>query len=149
MVPEAGLLGHTAKTEQGWLCQVHHQPRETTKEAEAVRFPRQAQTPKSIRSNIKCWHTVQVKELGVQQPDNGIEERLVLAVLGEDGQKVTLQDLGGPQLLPHISSLVLMPQVADQILHTLFRDRTNAYMGPGRSSAQAQVLLIHMAWEIQ
>lgn len=85
MVPEARLLGHTAETEQGWLCQVHHQPRETMKEAEVVAFPRQAQTPKSIRSNIQCWHMVKVKRLGVQQPDNGIEERLVLAVLGKDG----------------------------------------------------------------
>ena len=46
VVPEAGLLGYAAKTEQGWLCQVHHQPREIIKEGEAVKFPHQAPTPK-------------------------------------------------------------------------------------------------------
>lgn len=45
-------------------------------------------------------------------------------MLGEDGQQVTLQDLGRPQLLPYIPRLILMPQVTDQIFHTLFRHRT-------------------------
>lgn len=67
-------------------------------------------------------HVVEVKRLR-SEPDHSIKERLVLAVLGEDWQEITLQDLRGSQLLPHISSLVLMPQVSDQILHTLFRDR--------------------------
>lgn len=57
-----------------------------------------------------------------KEPDNSIEEGLIAAVLGEDGQEITLQDLCGPQLLAHVSRLVLMPQVADQILHTLFRE---------------------------
>lgn len=57
------------------------------------------------------------------EPDHGVEERLVLPVLREDWQEVTLQDLRGPQLLPYISSLVLVPQVSDQILHTLCGDR--------------------------
>lgn len=56
MVPEAGLLGHAAKTEQGWLCQVHHQPGETMKEGEAVQFPHQAQIPKAgTQYMLKSW----------------------------------------------------------------------------------------------
>lgn len=46
-------------------------------------------------------------------------------VLGEDGKKVSLQDLGCPQLLPHTPCLILVPQVADQIFHTLFKGRVN------------------------
>lgn len=129
MVPEARLLGHAAKTEQGWLCQVHHQPAETMKEGDVAQFPHQGQTPKSTSSNTKGWRMVKVRALR-NQPDNSIKKRLVLAVLDEDGQKVTLQDLGCPQLLPHIASVILVPQVADQILHTLFRDRINTYKEP-------------------
>lgn len=71
------------------------------------------------------------KEAG-SSPDNGIKERLVAAMLGEDRQEVALQDLSRPQLLPHVPRLILVPQVADQVLHTLFRDRTNTYMEPGK-----------------
>lgn len=83
MVPEARLLRHTAKTEQGWLCQVHHQPVETTTEGE-VKFPQHTQTLKPISSNPKGWHMVEVKRLR-NQPDDSVKERLVLAVLGKDG----------------------------------------------------------------
>lgn len=91
---------------------------------------------------------VKVEKLG-KQPENSIKERLVPVVLCKDGKKVILQDLGCPQLLPHISRLVLMPQVADQILHTLFRDRTHAYADPWKKLYPAQVLFIHKASEIQ
>lgn len=83
MAPEARLLGHTAKTEQGWLCQIHHQPGETMKEGD-VQFPHWGQTIKSISSNAKGWHIVKWKKLG-NQPDNSIKKRLVLAVLGKHG----------------------------------------------------------------
>lgn len=65
-----------------------------------------------------------------KEPDNSIEEGLVTAVLGEDGQEVALQDLCGPQLLAHVSRLVLMPQVPDQILHTLFRENKTPAWDP-------------------
>lgn len=65
-----------------------------------------------------------------KEPDNSIEERLVAAVLDEDGQKVALQDLCGPQLLAHVSRLILMPQVPDQILHTLFRENKTPACDP-------------------
>ena len=144
MVPEVRLLGHTTKTEQGWLGQVHHQPGETMKEGQVVMFPYQRQTPKSGSSNTQCRHVVEVEKLG-KQPDDSIKERLVPVVLGEDGKKVTLQDLGCPQLLPHVSRLILMPQVADQILHTFFRDRTHTYVDPWKKLHPAQVLFIHKA----
>lgn len=75
-----------------------------------------------------------------REPDHGFEERLVLAVLREDWQEVTLQDLGGPQLLPYISSLILVPQVSDQILHTLCRDRIRHLPGTPEEAAQAHAL---------
>lgn len=60
VVPEAGLLGHAAKTEQSWLCQVHHQPGEITKGGRCcyVSLP---------GTNTKGWPLVNLKKLRNQQ----------------------------------------------------------------------------------
>lgn len=118
MVPHTGVLRHAAKTEQGWLSQIHHQPGRQGRKEEGIRFPCQ-----------QILHLAEVKRPR-KEPDNSIEEGLVAAVLGEDGQEVTLQDLCSPQLLPHVSRLVLMPQVADQILHTLFKENKTPTCDP-------------------
>lgn len=60
-------------------------------------------------------------EGGLPVPDDGVEERLVLRVLHQEGQEVVLQDLRRPQLLPDIAGLVLVPQVPDQVLDALCR----------------------------
>lgn len=109
MVSYTGVLRHTAKTEQGWLSQIYHQPGETTKKRWLGFL---SHTGAATRARVKRLRS---------EPDHSIEESLVLAVLREDGQEVTLQDLCGSQLLPHVSGLILVPQVSDQILHTLFR----------------------------
>lgn len=79
------------------------------------------------------------------EPDDSIEERLILAVLREDRQEVTLKDLCSSQLLPHVSRLVLMPEVADQILHTLFRDRIKHSPVTPEEADQVHVLLVPAA----
>lgn len=60
VVPEAGLLGHAAKTEQGWLCQVHHQPGEIIKGGRRcyVSLP---------GTNTKGWPAINLKKLRNQQ----------------------------------------------------------------------------------
>lgn len=55
-------------------------------------------------------------------PDAGVEQGLVLAVLGDYRQQVVLEDLARPQLLTGVPRVILMPQVPDQVLHTLYRN---------------------------
>lgn len=100
MVSYTRVLRHTAKAKQGWLSQINHQPGETMK-TEWLGFLANRDTARGTSRRMRS------------KPDHSVEERLVLAVLREDWQEVTLQDLCSPQLLPYISSLVLMPQVSD------------------------------------
>lgn len=62
-------------------------------------------------------------------PDASIKQGLVLAVLGDDGQQVILEDLARPQLLTGVPRVILMLQVPDQVLHTLYRGHAHRVRG--------------------